>query len=178
MHHTYNISVETTALNLRIRITSAPMPQPRLQAMAALPDDTFSTAHPGGPEAPLLQLSDAVRLPPPLQLKWLRTDCIKFLDLSNPGDAWTLAHWQALVGSLAGHPSLVGLRVALPRSVPEDLPLFPLKLAHSHKCGRRSDGYTSGYCERSHGCGTTTVNARLVCGNPRCGYALSWLGRH
>lgn len=135
-----------------------------MQVMEALPDSSLCTAAEPGHQLPVFKLPDVVQLPPPLQAKWLRSECMTMLDLSQPGDAWALRHWQSLVGCLSAVPSLVGLTVALPRYSAEDLPGFPAKWVPHRIC--QSRGHEGGYAAAV--CRSTKVIVKIACSNQMC----------
>ena len=84
--------------------------------MQLLPDEFFSLSAVVDTETTLNRsVEGALSLPPQLKVKWLRSDCMSELDLSNPGGGWGLARWRELALCMHAVPSLQKLTVKLPR---------------------------------------------------------------
>ena len=82
----------------------------------------------------LTEVSQALELPPSLKVKWLTVHCCTVLDLSSPGDSWTLALWQRLVMCMHAIPALEALSVCLPRYTLEALRSFVEKPFRAREC--------------------------------------------
>lgn len=73
--------------------------------------------HLNQPNQLIADVASAVALPPRLKVKWLRSDCLKCLDLRGPAvaEVLTVSAWQSLVMCLGAVPDLEALHVQLPR---------------------------------------------------------------
>lgn len=139
--------------------------------MELLPDEFFSTAAGGDDEMLVFtsfhdpranadlfarsKLKAALRLPPLILVKWLRVDCFTSLDLSDPGQGWSLQVWQGLTACLHAVPSLQVLRVFLPRypaPVVSNTAINPLHYRTCANCDPSALGSPSGklhfHCSR------------------------------
>lgn len=85
-----------------------------MQVVDALPDEEFSTTQ-RQPHQLVSSISEAIKLPARLKVKWLRADCLSVLDLCALEVPLTLPTWISLVMCICVVPNLKLLALKLPR---------------------------------------------------------------